>query len=96
MQRLYLQNNEAEAEGKTTADAAESASGSKDKSKIKLKRKRGYTREHHGMRAVARQTKQKAAEVAQQEESGEDVVNNLTEANPQNYGEAMRSRLKEK
>ncbi|OWZ15003.1 hypothetical protein PHMEG_00011433 [Phytophthora megakarya] len=75
VQRLYLQDNEAEAEGETTGDAAE---------------------ESATWRAVARRTKQKAAEAAQQEESGKDVVNNVTDAEPRNYGEAMRSRLKEK
>ncbi|OWZ02904.1 hypothetical protein PHMEG_00025455 [Phytophthora megakarya] len=94
VQRLYLQDNEVE--GKNRGDVAEGTSGPKEKSKNELKRKRGYTRERHVTRAVARQTKLKAAEAMQQEESGEDVVNNVTEADPRNYGEAMRSRLKEK
>ncbi|OWZ00573.1 hypothetical protein PHMEG_00028205, partial [Phytophthora megakarya] len=94
VQRLYFQNNEGE--GENRGDAAEIASGSKEKSKKKLKRKRGYTRERHVTRPVARQTKQKVAEVMQQAESGEDEVNNVTEADPRNYWETMCSRLKEK
>ncbi|GMF60847.1 unnamed protein product [Phytophthora fragariaefolia] len=92
VQNLYLQDNETEAEEETVGDAAVAVSSSKKKSR--QRKKKGYARERHVTRSVARQTEEKAAEATEQEESSNDVVSSVTEMDPKNYREAMRSRLR--
>ncbi|KAE8882314.1 hypothetical protein PF007_g19833 [Phytophthora fragariae] len=96
VQKLYLQDDEAGDEEENAGNAAAAASNSKEKSRKKGKKKKGYTRERHVTRSVARRAGDQAAEAAEQEELGGDVVNSVTEVDPRNYGEAMRSRQKEK
>ncbi|POM72769.1 mitochondrial protein [Phytophthora palmivora] len=92
VQKLYLQDDEAEAEEETAGDAAVVANSSKKRSR--QRKKKGYTRERHVTRSVARQAEEKMAVATQQKESSNNVVNSVTEMDLKNYREAMRSRLK--
>ncbi|OWY99237.1 hypothetical protein PHMEG_00029793 [Phytophthora megakarya] len=92
VQKLYLQATEVKSEEESTGDAAAAASDFK-KSKRKGKTKKNvWTRDRHVTRSAARED---AAEVVKQEEQVRDVVNTVTEQDPKNYGESMRSNHKD-
>ncbi|POM76464.1 Transposon Polyprotein Reverse transcriptase [Phytophthora palmivora] len=93
-QKLYFQDDETKAKEETAGDADVVNNSSKKRSR--QRKKKGYTRERHVTRSVARQAEEKAAAVTQQEGSSTNAVNSVIETDPKNYQEAMRSRLKDR
>ncbi|OWZ17990.1 hypothetical protein PHMEG_0007990, partial [Phytophthora megakarya] len=99
VQKLYLQDEDAEnvdesADKAEDAAVAASADGAAERRKKPKKRgkKKAWQRERHMTRSVAHKTAEEADASAQQEEATGRIVNNVTDVDPRNYGEAMRSR----
>ncbi|OWZ03325.1 Copia protein [Phytophthora megakarya] len=96
VQRLYLQEETAEAEEPSSGGHQEPAGeAATDRAKAPSKRKKtkkSWTRERHVTRSVGRKTREDADESAEEQQG--DVVNNVVEVEPRNYREAMHSRYK--
>ncbi|KAG2786368.1 hypothetical protein PC116_g24222 [Phytophthora cactorum] len=109
IQRLYLEEDDLDDEEEPAREQARSAEAGdigeapvasdrvkngKKRSK-KSKKKKTWTRERPVTRSVGRTGAAEAAPAAQQEEDTRDVVNNVVEVDPKNYGQATRSAHKE-
>ncbi|RAW42479.1 hypothetical protein PC110_g1334 [Phytophthora cactorum] len=71
------------------------AKNGKKRSKKSKKKKKTWTRERLVTRSVGRTDAAEAASPVQQVEDTRDVVNNVVEVDPNNYGQAMRNAHKE-
>ncbi|GMF48933.1 unnamed protein product [Phytophthora fragariaefolia] len=75
-----------------TTDTGDATTGSRGKKKSKGRaRKKPRQRERHVTRSAARKAAEYANDSPEQEEPNAGVVNNVIEADPTNYREAMRS-----